>query len=217
MIGNRFVVHPGCPVLAEWSLAINDMPALPPGFAAVAGGEDAWDASVRGAETGDDPGSVRWSLVSGTLHAAVVLAPDRPMQDAGPIVALGALALFDALATLAPPQMPIHLLPPDGLAVDGGRVATIRAAIAPGSSDMPPGWAVLGFEVEVQGGDAEPGQTLDQTSLREEGFGDVTADDILVHSLRHLLVWLDAWGQDGITALDPALRQRMAPPQPVPA
>ena len=216
MIGSGVVVHPGCPVLAEWSLAINDMPALPPGFAAVPGGGDAWDAAVRGAETGDDPGSVRWSFMGGMLHAAVVLAPDRPMQDADPILALGALALFDGLATLAPPQVPIHLLPPDGLAVDGGRVATIRAAIAPGPSDIPPEWAVLGFEVAVQAGDAEPGRTLDRTSLHEEGFGDVTPDDILVNSLRHLLVWLDAWGQDGAAGMEPALRQRTVR-QPVPA
>ena len=187
------------------------MPALPPGFAAVPSGSAAWEAAVHGAEAGDDPGCVRWSLAGGTLRVAVVLAPDRPMQDSSPIVALGALALFDALATLAPPQVPIHLLPPDGLAVDGGRVATVRAAMAHGPSNVPPEWAVLAFEVEVQAGDAEPGRTPDRTSLHEEGFGDVTADDILVNSLRHLLAWLDAWGQDGITALAPALRQRMAP------
>ena len=192
------------------------MPALPPGFAAVPCGRDAWEAGVHGAGAGDDPGCVRWSFAEGTLHVAVVLAPDRPMQDSSPIVALGALALFDALATLAPPQVPIHLLPPDGLAVDGGRVATVWAAMASGPSDRPPEWAVLGFEIEVQAGDAEPGRTPDRTSLHEEGFGDVIADDILVNSLRHLLVWLDAWGQDGAAALDPALRQRRVP-QPVPA
>ena len=216
MMGNGALIHPGRPVLAEWSLAINDMPALPPGFAAVPGGRDAWDAAVRGAAAGDDPGSVRWSFAEGTLHVAVVLTPDRPMRDAGPVVALGALALFDALATLAPPQVPMHLLPPDGLAVDGGRVATVRAAMAPALPDTPPEWAVLGFQVAVQAGDAEPGWTPDRTSLHEEGFGDVTADDILVNTLRHLLVWLDAWGQDGAAALDPALRQRMAR-QAVPA
>ncbi len=214
MICSRRTVHPGRHVHANGSLAISEMPAFPPGFTTVPGGRDTWEAAVRGAGAGDDPGCVRWSFAGGTLHIAVVLAPDRPMQDSTAIVALGALALFDALATLAPPQVPIHLLPPNGLAVDGGRVATVRAAMAFGPSDMPPEWAVLGFEVEVQAGDAEPGRTPDRTSLHEEGFGDVTADDILVNSLRHLLVWLDAWGQDGVTALDPALRQRMVP-QPV--
>lgn len=183
---------------------------MPPGFAAVAGGADAWNAAVRGASAGDDPGNVRWIHADGVLRAAVVLAPDRPMADVGPILQLGALALFDALATLAPPQVPIHLLPPDGLAVDGGRVATVRAALAPAPADAVPGWAVLGFEVSTEDRTAEPGRTPDRTSLHEEGFGDVTAEDVLMNALRHLLAWMDAWAEEGAAALEPATRQRAA-------
>jgi BirA family biotin operon repressor/biotin-[acetyl-CoA-carboxylase] ligase len=194
------------------------MLALPPGFGALPCGNDPWAAAMRGAAAGDDPGSIRWDHADGVLRLAIVLAPDRPMQDAGPVAGLGALALFDALATLAPPQVPMHLLArdglvPDGLAVDGARVAAIRAAMAPALldavPDAVPDWAVLGFEVALQARTAEPGATPDRTSLHEEGFGDVTAADVLVNTLRHLLVWLDAWGQDGAAALAPATLQRM--------
>ncbi len=194
------------------------MLALPPGFGALPCGNDPWAAAMHGAAAGDDPGSIRWDHADGVLRLAIVLAPDRPMQDAGPVAGLGALALFDALATLAPPQVPMHLLArdglvPDGLAVDGARVAAIRAAMAPALPDAVPDavpdWAVLGFEVALQARTAEPGATPDRTSLHEEGFGDVTAADVLVNTLRHLLVWLDAWGQDGAAALAPATLQRM--------
>lgn len=194
------------------------MLALPPGFGALPCGNNPWAAAMRGAAAGDDPGSIRWDHADGMLRLAIVLAPDRPMQDAGPVAGLGALALFDALATLAPPQVPMHLLArdglvPDGLAVDGARVAAIRAAMAPALldavPDAVPDWAVLGFEVALQARTAEPGATPDRTSLHEEGFGDVTAADVLVNTLRHLLVWLDAWGQDGAAALAPATLQRM--------
>ncbi len=194
------------------------MLALPPGFGALPCGNNPWAAAMRGAAAGDDPGSIRWDHADGVLRLAIVLAPDRPMQDAGPVAGLGALALFDALATLAPPQVPMHLLArdglvPDGLAVDGARVAAIRAAMAPALldavPDAVPDWAVLGFEVALQARTAEPGATPDRTSLHEEGFGDVTAADVLVNTLRHLLVWLDAWGQDGAAALAPATLQRM--------
>lgn len=194
------------------------MLALPPGFGALPCGNNPWAAAMRGAAAGDDPGSIRWDHADGVLRLAIVLAPDRPMQDAGPVAGLGALALFDALATLAPPQVPMHLLTrdglvPDGLAVDGARVAAIRAAMAPALldavPDAVPDWAVLGFEVALQARTAEPGATPDRTSLHEEGFGDVTAADVLVNTLRHLLVWLDAWGQDGAAALAPATLQRM--------
>ena len=206
--------------IAERSIAIDDLLVLPPGFAAAPSGGDPWDEGVRLAAAGADPGTVCWAEVGGGLRAAVVLAPDRAIPDAGPVMALGALALFDALAVLAPPQVPMHLLPPDGLAVDSGRVATLRAVLAP----CPPGavadWAVLGIEVAVGTGGADPGDTPNRTNLHEEGFGDVTAADVLTHTLRHLLSWVDAWGEDGQPALDHALRQRgerPAVPAPVPA
>lgn len=197
------------------------MLALPPGFCVVPCGNDPWAAAVLGAAAGDDPGCIRWNHADGVLRFAIVLAPDRPMQDAGLVAALGALALFDALATLAPPQVPMHLLArdglaPDGLAVDGARVAAVLTALAPALPGAVPDWAVLGFEVALQAGSAEPGATPDRTSLHEEGFGDVTAADVLVNTLRHLLVWLDAWGQDGAAALASATLQRL-PRQAVPA
>lgn len=205
---------------------MDDMLALPPGFGVLPCGNDPWAAAMHGAAKGDDPGSIRWDYLDGVLRLAIVLAPDRPMQDAGPVAGLGALALFDAVATLAPPQVPIHLLArdglapdglaPDGLAVDGGRVATIRAALTPALPGEVPDWAVLGFEIALQASTAEPGATPERTSLHEEGFGDVTAADVLVNTLRHLLVWLDAWGQDGAAALAPATLQRMTR-QAVPA
>jgi len=190
------------------------MLALPPGFGVLSCGSDPWAAAVLGAAAGDDPGSIRWDHTDGVLRLAIVLAPDRLMQDAGPVAALGALALYDAVATLAPPQVPMHLLAPDGLAtdglaVDGARVAAIRAAIAPALPGAVPDWAVLGFEVALQARTAEPGATPDRTSLHEEGFGDVTAADVLVNTLRHLLVWLDAWGQDGAAALASATLHRL--------
>ena len=153
---------------------------------------------------------MRWLHVDGTLRFAVVLAPDRPMPDPGVVSNLGSLALFDAMAALAPPQVPVHLTPPGGLSVDGAQVAAVRSTLAPSTAGEVPEWAVLGFEVDVSGHAADPGGAPDRTSLHEEGFGDVTAADVLVNTLRHLLMWMDAWGQDGPAALEPALRGRTA-------
>lgn len=130
-----------------------------------------------------------------------MFTPDRPFDDANVLLNLGALALFDAVAVLAPPQVPVHIVAPDGLAVDGGRVATLRAAQSASYADAVPDWAVLGIDVAVcqQGG--APGDTPDRTSLAEEGFGDITPADVLTHMSRHLLGWIDAWQQHGGVAL----------------
>jgi BirA family biotin operon repressor/biotin-[acetyl-CoA-carboxylase] ligase len=130
-----------------------------------------------------------------------VFTPDRPFDGADLLLKLGALALFDAVAVLAPPQVPVHILAPDGLAVDGGRVATLRAAQPTCHADAIPDWAVLGIDVAVGPQEGAPGDTPDRTSLAEEGFGNVTPADELTHMSRHLLGWIDSWQQHGGAAL----------------
>jgi BirA family transcriptional regulator, biotin operon repressor / biotin---[acetyl-CoA-carboxylase] ligase len=181
---------------------------LPPGFRALPGEGDAWRTALRAAALGVEPGAVFWDGAHGRCRAAFVFAPDRPLGDGSFMLDLGALALFDAVAVLAPPQVPVHILPPDGLAVDGGRVATIRMAMAPCREDAIPEWAVLEIEVAIQAGIAAPGEAPDQTCLMEEGFGDVTAADVLMHGSRYLLGWLDEWREGGAAALAQAVALR---------
>lgn len=181
---------------------------LPPGFRPFPGEGDAWCTALRAAALGVEPGAVFWEGAYGRCRAAFVFAPDRPLGDGGFMLDLGALALFDAVAVLAPPQMPVHILRPDGLAVDGGRVATIRMAMAPCLEGAIPEWAVLGIDVAIQAGTAVPGETPDQTCLMEEGFGDVTAADVLMHTSRYLLGWLDEWREAGAAALAQAVALR---------
>lgn len=195
----------------ERSFAIDDLLALPPGFRLTPAGGDPWAAALRAAVMGAEPGSVFWSDAQGWCRAAFLLAPDRPLQGVGEVLDLGALALFDALAALAPPQVPMHLIVPDGLAVDGGRVATLRVETAAALPGAVPEWAVLGIDVAVNRIAAAPGDQPDQTCLHEEGFGDVTAADVLAHTCRHLLNWLDAWGQDGPASLARIAARRTRP------
>jgi len=190
--------------------AIDPLLTLAPGFRAMPGGDDPWSAAIRAAAAGAEPGSVFWDGAHGHCRAAFVFAPDRPLA-ASLVLDLGALALFDAIAVLAPPQVPVHLVPPDGLTVDGGRVATLRASAAPAGTDGVPGWAVLGIDAAVGVGTAALGETPDQTALAEEGFGDVTPADLLTHVSRHLLSWIDVWREDGAAALAGAVAQRAAP------
>lgn len=194
-------------------MAIDRPLAFPPGFRALSGEGDPWEAALQTAALGAEAGSVFWNEAQGLCRAAIVFAPDRPLGRAGllmgpGILDLGALALFDALAVLAPPQVPMHLLPPDGLAVDGGRVATLRLAQAPSLDDAAPHWAVLGIDVSVDSQAASPGETPDRTCLAAEGFGEVAAAELTAHLCRHLLCWIDAWREDGARALAHAVSLR---------
>lgn len=173
---------------------------LPPGFHACPGDGDPWVAALRGAAQGEAPGTVFCDGTQGRCRAAFLFAPDRPLAEAD-LLNLGALALFDAVAVLAPPQVPVHILLPDGLAVDGGRVAALRAALSAAQAGGVPDWAVLGIDVAVNLQASAPGETPDQTCLAEEGFGDIAPADVLTHMSRHLLGWIDAWQEQGGAAL----------------
>ena len=204
---------PSIPRTSDGGLAIDHPLALPPGFRALAGEDDPWEAALRTAALGAATGSLYWNEVQGLYRAAIVFAPDHPLGRTslamGPdLLNLGAVALFDALAVLAPPQVPMHLLLPDSLAVDGGRVATLRLAQAPSLDDAASHWAVLGIDVSVDLQAAAPGNTPDRTCLAAEGFGEVTAAELMAHVCRHLLCWADTWREDGGRALAQAVSLR---------
>ena len=135
-----------------------------------------------------------------------MLTPDRPLA-ADALRDLGLVALFDALASLAPPQVPLQVTGADELSVDGARAASVRTEQAPGDW---PDWAVIGIDVAVGALGDDPGLYPGETSLAEEGFGDVTAAEILALTCRHLLVWIDAWQEDGAALLARAVRDRQA-------
>ncbi len=127
----------------------------------------------------------------------MVLAPDQDISEPT-LTAMGLLALYDALAVLAPPQVPIDVAGGGCLVVDGGRAAWVRSAVGAG---LPPDWAVIGIEVALTAAAANPGEAPDETCLGEEGFGEVAPEVLLAGFCRHLLTWIDAWREDGADAL----------------
>jgi biotin-(acetyl-CoA carboxylase) ligase len=101
---------------------------------------------------------------------------------------------------------------PDRILVNGGLVGGVRFAAAEvGEGDMP-AWAVIGVSINVLGdpADTDPGRHPDRTTLREEGFGDLTAVMLLESFARHLLSWMDLWENDGDAPVHRAWAQAAA-------
>lgn len=159
------------------------------------------------------PGAVFWGGAGGVCRFAVVLAPDRAISEPT-LAALGLVALFDALAVLAPPQVPIVVAGRD-LVVDGGRAGSVQVGMGPvgGGPAMDAGavpeWAVLGFAVTVVAALDNPGEALGETSLMEEGFEGVGAAEVVGQACRYLLAWIDAWRDEGAAGLERALMERV--------
>ena len=170
---------------------------------------EAFQRAVELAAEGAEPATLVWVERRDLFDCAVVLAPERPLEEALPVLRVGLLALGDALGSLGPPETPITIAPPDRLLVNGGVVGGVR--LTADRAD-PPAWMVLGTSIDVEGDpyDTEPGLNLGRTALFEEGFGEVTTPELVQSYAHHLLHWMNRWEEDGQAAIEPDWRKRTA-------
>jgi BirA family transcriptional regulator, biotin operon repressor / biotin---[acetyl-CoA-carboxylase] ligase len=184
-----------------------------PSFPPLLRGEDAagdpFAKAVSRALTGADPGLVTYSRRFDALEAAVVLAPEQPLQRAIGVYLAAPVALGDAIGALAPPEVAVHYDWPGGIRVNGARCGRIRAAAATDAPGAVPDWLVLGVEVPFLPPEGvEGGETPDDTCLHAEGCGDVMPQPLLESWSRHLLAWINRFVDDGIAPLHAAWRAR---------
>jgi biotin-(acetyl-CoA carboxylase) ligase len=156
------------------------------------------------AEAANDaaPGLLVWSPDLDRLSAALVLAPECPLEEAMAMTFAAAIGLADALGALAPPEVAVHFDWPGGVRVNGARCGRIRAAAATGDPAAVPYWLVVGAEIALRPPEGwESGRNLDRTFLHEEGCGEVEASPLLESWSRHTLVWINRWLDDGMAPL----------------
>lgn len=179
-----------------------------PTFPPLLRGEEAPDPFARALErarAGADPGLVTWECRPEALRAAVVLAPEDPLGRAAGVILAAPLALGDALAALAPPEVAVHYDWPGGIRVNGGRCGGCRAAAATADPDALPDWLVLGIElVFLPPCEMEGGERPDETWLYAEGCGEITPKALLDSWSRHLLLWINRFVDDGLGPLHAA-------------
>ena len=75
---------------------------------------DPWQAAIESAAKADgDPGTVFYAVDEATLRVSVLLAPEETLKDAMRASFAITLGFNDALGTLAPPEVALHLGWPD--------------------------------------------------------------------------------------------------------
>ncbi len=177
-------------------------------------GMDPFAKAVASAALGTDPGLVCWARDATALRAALVLAPEAPLERAIGITFAVALGLGDALGALAPPEVAVHYVWPGTFKVNGADCGSMRAAASTSEPAAVPDWLVIGIEIPYlrppsgPGADDEPGRRPDQTCLSEEGCIEVTPLMLLESWSRHTLVWINRWLDDGFQPLHAAWRER---------
>lgn len=189
----------------------DDAPSFPPLLRgeATPAGMDPFAKAVAAAALGADPGLVTWTPNPAALDAALVLAPEAPLERAVSVTFAVALGLADALGALAPPEVAVHFVWPGTVKVNGGDCGRLRAAASTADPAAEPDWLVVGVHVDyLMPNMDEPGRNPEQTCLAEEGCIDVTPPRLIESWSRHTLVWINRWLDDGLRPVHDAWRAR---------
>ncbi|MGY9028722.1 MAG: DUF4444 domain-containing protein [Rhodobacterales bacterium] len=178
-------------------------PSFPPLFSglAVEGQVDPFDKACAEAARGCDAGLVVHDLGANLLRAALVFAPDVELVDAMAMLPLCGVGFQNALGALGPPEVAVHLEWAGGLRINGASCGTLRVAASSSNPKAEPDWMVIGLELPLWPETDTPGDIPEQTALYAEGCADVNAMELLESWVKHTLVGINTWTEDGVKAL----------------
>lgn len=164
---------------------------------AVASAADPFERALAMAALGCDGGTVVHNIQADRLRAALVFAPEVPLEDAMAMLVVCGLGFQNALGALAPPEVAVHLGWDGAISVNGARCGGLRIAASTDDPAAVPDWLIVGLDVPVVQTAAAPGETPSVTSLYDEGCSEVEPLRLLESWARHTLVWLNRWEGEG--------------------
>lgn len=180
-------------------------PQFPPLFEGLGltGQADPFAKAQLQATMGCDAGLVVYNLTADQLRAAIVFAPEVPLEAAMPVQICCAIGFQNALGALAPPEVGVHLDWTGSIFVNGASCGRMRVAASTSDPAAEPDWIVVGLELPLLPIDPNtPGNAPDQTCLFEEGCVDIAPEDLLSAWVRHTLVWINRMEETGMKPLN---------------
>jgi biotin-(acetyl-CoA carboxylase) ligase len=175
-------------------------PSLPPLFSgkAVTGSTDPFAKACADAALGCDAGLVVHNLSEDWLRAAIVFAPEEPLEEAMAVLPACGIGFQNALGALAPPEVAVHLDWTGFITVNAARCGRLRVAASTVAPTSEPDWIVVGLEIPlIPVNPEDPGLMPDETSLFEEGCVEVDPMHLLEAWARHTLLWISRLLEDG--------------------
>lgn len=169
---------------------------------------DPFDKAVSRAIAGVDSGTIFYSETVDTLRAALVLAPETPLEEAIQAVYVAQIGLAESLGALAPPEVPVHFQWPDRIKVNGAICGGVRFAADVSDPKAQPNWLIIGIDVPFITLSDEPGKNPNQTCLQEEGCVDITPMALLESWSKHTLLWLTYFMDSGFERIHNEWRPR---------
>ena len=178
-------------------------PSFPPLFEglAVEGQIDPFDKACVEAALGCDAGLVVYNLAADALMVAIVFAPEVPLADAMVMLPVCGVGFQNALGALAPPEVAVHLDWDGGLRINGASCGRMQVAASTTTPEKQPDWLVVGLTLPLWPESDNPGEFPDRTTLYAEGCADVEPGALLEAYVKHTLVGINTWLDEGVAPL----------------
>ncbi|MGC3937403.1 DUF4444 domain-containing protein [Roseobacter sp. EG26] len=174
-------------------------PGFPPLFQGLAtAGADPVAIACTEARRGCDAGLVTYDIGLDSLRAAIVFAPEVSLNEAMIMLPICGVGFQNALGALAPPEVSVHLEWQGDIRVNGASCGALTIAASTVDADAEPDWLVVGLTLPLWSDGAETGETPDRTTLADEGCSEVDPTDLLEAWVRHTLVWINRWDEEGV-------------------
>ena len=177
---------------------------FPPLFTgeAVSGSTDPFAKACAQALIGCDAGLLVHSITPDRIRAAIVFAPETPLEEAMPVLVACGVGFQNAMGALAPPEVGVHLGWQGEIYVNGGRAGRLRVAASTDDPSAEPDWLVVGLELDLMPqSEGDTGDSPNETSLMMEGCGEISPIRLLESWSRHTLVWINEMQTDSIKGL----------------
>lgn len=177
-----------------------EFPPLMTGHELKPGQSPARKAAAGAAKGKYGAGDLLWVRDKNTLDYAIVLEPEVDRTKALEMVFTQMVALGDAIGALAPPEVAITHYWPNQLLANGGLIGEVTAILSPGDdANGHPDHMVIATHIAVRPNaeDLNPGLNANQTTLWDEGCGDLDAMALLDSAARHFMTWVHNWEEDG--------------------
>lgn len=174
--------------------------SFPPLFSpqSVSGAIDPFDKACALATLGCESGLLVHHVSQDRLRAAIVLAPEIPLEPAMAMRITCGIGFQNALGALAPPEVGVHLKWDGGIMINGAKAGYLKTAASTTNPEEVPDWLVVGLEIQLSPKDKEnPGNSPNETSLIYEGCADISPLRLLESWSRHTLVWINRVETEG--------------------
>ncbi|MEX0343645.1 MAG: DUF4444 domain-containing protein [Rhizobiaceae bacterium] len=167
---------------------------------------DPFENACGRAALGCDSGLVVYRFDPDWLRAAIVFAPEVPLEDAVVMMPACGVGFQNALGALAPPEVAVHLEWSGGIRVNGAACGRLRMAASSKVPSVEPDWLIVGIEIPLLPAGDSPGNDPARTTLFEEGCAEVEPPRLLESWTKHTLVWINRWVGEGVEPLHEAWR-----------